>query len=152
VKYGATLGGFVDVDGQQRVLGLSLIADFADPLRSDGQIPFAEQVGLGGERPMRGFLEGRLLDRSAVVAQLEYRGPVWVWLDGTFHYAVGNVFGRHLGGFEADLLRQSFGIGLRANNARDHAFEILSAFGTETFEQGGRVDTFRFVLGASSGF
>jgi hypothetical protein len=152
VKYGATLGGFVDVDGQQRILGLSVIADFADPLRSDGQIPFTEQVGVGGERPMRGFLEGRLLDRSAIVAQAEYRWPVWVWLDGTFHYAVGNVFGAHLDDFELDQLRQSFGIGLRANNARDHAFEILTAFGSETFDQGGGIDTFRFVFGASSGF
>jgi hypothetical protein len=152
VKYGATLGGFVDVDNQQRVLGLSLIADFAEPLWKGSQIPFTEQVGLGGERPLRGFLHGRLWDHSAAVAKFEYTWPIWVWLDATLHYAVGNVFGSQLEGFEWELLRQSFGIGFRATNAREHAFEVLTAFGTETFDQGAAVDTFRFVFGASSGF
>ncbi len=78
VRYGGTLGGFLDVGGHQRVLGLSVIADFADPLQSDGEIPFTELVGLGGERPLRGFLHGRLWDRSCLVAELEYRWPVWV--------------------------------------------------------------------------
>ncbi len=68
------------------------------------------------------------------------------------HYAVGNVFGAGLEGFELDLLRQSFGIGLRATSAREHAFEILTAFGTRTFEAGAAIEHFRFVLGASSGF
>ena len=152
IRYGGTVGGFVDVDGYQRVLGLSVVADFADPLRRGGEIPFTEQVHLGGERPLRGFLEGRLRDRSAAVALLEYRWPVWVWFDGAIHYGVGNVFGAHLEGFELGRLRQSFGLGLRANSARDHAFEILAAFGTRTFDDGGGIEHFRLVFGATSGF
>jgi hypothetical protein len=152
VKYGGTLGGFVDLSGQQRLLGLSLIADFADPLDESGEIPFTEQVTLGGDRPMRGFRPGRLVDRSAAVAQLDYQWPIWVWADGALHYAVGNVFGEHLKSFEAGLLRQSFGLGLRSNSSRDHVFEILLAFGTETFEDGGEIENVRFVFGASSGF
>jgi hypothetical protein len=152
VKYGGTLGGFVDLTGQQRLLGLSLIADFADPLDENGEIPFSEQVTLGGERPMRGFLEGRLVDRSSAVAQLDYMWPIWVWLDGAMHYAVGNVFGEHLESFETKLLRQSFGLGLRSNGSRDHVFEILLAFGSKTFDEGGGIENVRFVLGATSGF
>ena len=152
VKYGGTLGGFVDLSGQQRLLGLSLIADFADPLDENGEIPFSEQVTLGGERPMRGFLEGRLVDRSSAVAQLDYMWPIWVWLDGAMHYPVRNVFGEHLESFETKLLRQSFGLGLRSNGSRDHVFEILLAFGTKTFDEGGGIENVRFVLGATSGF
>jgi hypothetical protein len=43
-------------------------------------------------------------------------------------------------------------MGFRANNARDHTFELLVAFGTETVEQGSEIDTVRLVIGASEGF
>jgi hypothetical protein len=101
---------------------------------------------------MRGFLAGRLVNRSAAVGLFTYTWPVWVWLDGVIHYAVGNTFGEHLEDFELDLLRSSFGIGLRAADKRDHAFELLIATGTETFRDGGRPEEFRFVFGGSSGF
>jgi hypothetical protein len=152
VKYGMTVGAFVDVTENQRTLGLELLAAFADPLFSDGEIPFTEQVTLGGDGPMRGFLEGRLIDRSAAVARLSYTWPVWVWFDGVLHYAVGNVFGAHLDGFELELLRSSFGFGLQATGKRDHPFEILLAAGTDTFENGAEIEHVRFVLGATSGF
>lgn len=152
VKYGATVGGYLDLTGDQRVVGLSVIADFADPLDEHGEIPFTEQVTLGGDRPLRGFLPGRLVDRSAAVALFEYQWPIWVWMDGALHYGVGNVFGEHLESFEAKLLRQSFGLGLRSNSSRDHVFEILLAFGTRSFDDGAGIENVRFVLGASSGF
>jgi len=152
IRYGGTLGGYLDLTGHQRVLGLSGIVDFADPLAGNGRIPFTEQSALGGDGPMRGFLEGRLIGRSSVVWRLEYRWPVWVWLDGVAHYSVGNVFGKHLEDFSAGLLRQSFGTGFRATSSRDHTFELLLAFGSQTFDDGGDVEAVRFVLGASSGF
>jgi hypothetical protein len=86
------------------------------------------------------------------VVLAEYRWPVWVWVDGVLHYAVGNVFGRQLDAFRTPLLRQSFGLGLRANSSRDHALEALVAFGTRTFEAGGGVENVRAILGATSGF
>jgi hypothetical protein len=152
VSYGASLGGFVDMTDLQRVVGLSLAADFADPVGAATQIPFVEQVSLGGDRPMRGFLEGRLVDRSSLAARFEYRWPVWVWLDGTIQYDVGNVFGEHLRDFSFEDLRSSFAIGMRGNGSHDHTFELLLAIGTQTFAQGHSVDNVRFVLGASNGF
>ena len=151
VKYGATLGGYLDLY-HQRVIGLSAIVDFADPLDEEGAIPFTELVSLGGVRPLRGFLENRLLDRSSAVALFEYRWPIHVLLDGTIHYALGNVFGEHLEDFDFGLLRQSLGIGFLAAGARDHTFELLVAGGTDTFDGGGEVDSFRFVLGSTAGF
>ena len=151
VRYGGTLGGFLDLYNQ-RVLGLQMILDFVDPLRSDGQIPFTELISLGGSRPMRGFLQNRLLGRSSAVAQLSYRWPIWIWLDGAVHYEVGNVFGERLEGFDPRLFRQSFDFGFAASGARDHTFELLLGFGTETFDQGGDVDAFRFVFGSTAGF
>ena len=152
LRYGGTLGGFADLTGDQRVVGLSIVTDFADPLTRRSEIPFTEQASLGGFRPMAGFLEGRLVDRSDAVAMLDYQWPVWVWLDGVVHYAVGNVFGEHLDGFELGLLRQSFGLGLRSTSHRDHSFELLLAFGTRTFDAGAGIEHFRFAVGTTSGF
>jgi hypothetical protein len=152
IRYGGAIGGFVDLNEYQRVLGLTVFAEFADPVEEGGQIPFTEQVTLGGDRPMRAFLAGRLVDRSAVVAQLSYAWPVWVFLDGTFHYAVGNVFGEHLSGFELGRLRNSIAFGLRSNTSRDHPFEILLGFGTTTFDDGAELDSLRIQFGATSGF
>jgi hypothetical protein len=151
VRYGATFGTFLDLY-RQRVLGLSFIVDFADPIVEGGQIPFTELVSFGGDRPMRGFLEHRLLDRSGAAARLEYRWPIWVYLDGTLQYELGNVFGTHLEGFNFELLRQSFNFGLSAVGARDHSFELLFGFGTTPFDEGGEVESFRFVFGTTSGF
>lgn len=152
VKYGATVTGYLDITGLQRVVSLSAIVDFADPLREDGSIPFTEQITLGGERPMVGYLAGRLVDRSSAVARLDYTWPIWVWLDGALHYEVGNVFGERLQGFDLELLRNSFGMGMRASSSSDHVFEMLLAFGTETFAAGSQIENVRFVLGATSGF
>lgn len=171
VKYGGTLGGFIDVTGEQRIIGLSLVADFVDPLPPSDQgcptqefgkstsvsapsgcIPFTEQVALGGFGPLQGFLPGRLVDRSGVAAILEYQFPVWVWLDGAISYTVGNVFGKHLSGFDLELLRSSIGLSMRSNGSRDHPFQLTIAMGTKTFRDGGGFENLRFVIGATSGF
>jgi hypothetical protein len=152
VSYGGTLGGYWDLTGLQRVVGLELVGDFADPVGEPGPIPFTELPSLGGARPMRGLLEGRLRGRSTAVARLEYRWPVWVYVDGTFQYDVGNAFDAGLRGFELAKLRQSFALGLRMNNVQDHAFELLGGIGTTEFSDGSKVDSVRLVLGASSGF
>jgi Omp85 superfamily domain len=150
-RYGGTFGAYVDLF-RQRVLGAQVIVDFADPLQDDRPIPFTELVSLGGSRPLRGFLARRLLGRSSAVGQIDYSWPIWVFLDGVVHYAVGNVFGERLSGFDVEKMRQSFGFGLRANSSRDHSFELLFAGGTDTFERGADLESFRFVFGSTAGF
>ncbi len=151
IKWGGTIGGFLDIYNQ-RTFGIQGIVDFADPLAEDGQIPFDELVSLGGFRPMRGFLINRLLDRSSAVVELSYRWPIWVSIDGELKYETGNVFGKRLEGFAFEKLRQSFGFGFSTVGSQDNVFELLLALGTETFEQGGDIDSFRFVFGSSAGF
>jgi hypothetical protein len=151
IRYGGTLGGFVDVTGHNRVLSLSFTTLFTDPI-TDGAIPFTEQVTLGGTRYMRGYLIGRLVDRSAAIATLQYQWPIWVWLDGTVQAAVGNVFGAGLRDFEPRLLRLSSGIGLRTTSSPDSAFEILVGFGTDTFADGAKVTSGRLAIGGTYGF
>jgi hypothetical protein len=101
---------------------------------------------------LRGFGSRRLIDRSASVATLRYRWPVWNQLDGMLHYAVGNVFGPQLRDFGVSQLRASFGAGIATATQSDQFFEILLAFGTETFEAGGAVESTRLAIGTSVNF
>jgi hypothetical protein len=151
IKYGGAIGGFLDVTGNERVLGLTLETEFADPIVGAAP-PFGEQVQLGGSGMMRGFRPGRLTGRSGAAATLSYEWPIWAFLDGAMHAALGNAWGPGLRGFEPGLLRLSSGIGIRTRNSPDHQFEALFGFGTEPLEQGVDVSQFRFMVGATRGF
>jgi len=151
VGYGSALTGFLDLNGRSRVVSLSVGARFADPI-GDAVIPFTELVTLGGTEPMRGLYEGRLIDRSAAVAAIGYRWPIWIWLDGALRAEIGNVFAEHLDGFELKRLRWSASLGAGSNGSTDSAFEIGVGVGSETFESGGTVNSFRFVAGTTHGF
>ncbi len=151
VHYGASLGGYYDASGEQRSLSATAIVDFVDPVGS-GEVPITDLISLGGERPLRGFLANRFVDRSAAALRLEYRWPIAVWLDGSLTYEAGSVFGRHLSGFDLGDMRSSFGFGLAAVGAQDHPFQVLVALGTESYADGANVDSFRFVFGTTAGF
>lgn len=151
LRYSATAGAFVDLNGRNRVLSVSLATLFVDSLNQRA-IPFTELVQLGGPGPMRGFFPGRLRDNSAAVVTLKYRWPIWVWLDGSLQAAVGNVFGDHLQQLEWSRFRFSSAIGLESIGSRDSSFELLAGIGTETFGQGAEVTSVRVLLGSNRGF
>lgn len=150
INYGGSAGAALDMTGTERVIALNVNAELNDPLQ--GTTPFTDQVSLGGDNLMRGYLRNRLIDRSSLVATIRYTWPVWVYLDGVFQTDVGNVFGPHFEGFDPGLLRLSSGIGVRSNGERDSAFEILVAGGTDPFENGFHVSSFRLVIGSHHGF
>jgi hypothetical protein len=153
VRYGGTVAGYVDITGKNRVLSLQVSTLFSDPILGSGSdIPFRELVNLGGSGLMRGYLYGRLADRSAFVANLQYEWPIWVWLDGTMQVSTGNVFGAGLKDLDVKKFRLSSGIGFRTNTSSDSQLEVLVGFGTDTFEQGAKVSSFRLAIGATRGF
>jgi hypothetical protein len=151
VTDGGTLGAFVDLNHRARVLSLLGTAQFVDPLGSE-PIPFTELAQLGGFGPMRGLYPGRLFDRSAVVAELAYQWPIWIWLDGSMRFEMGNVFGEHLRDFDFSLLRMSAAIGLESVGSPDRSLEVLFGVGSETIASGARIDSFRLVVGSHRGF
>ncbi|HMI93624.1 MAG TPA: BamA/TamA family outer membrane protein [Polyangiales bacterium] len=151
LRWGGGIGGFYDLDDHRRVVSVALTASFADPL-GHSPVPFTELATVGGEGSMRGFLPGRLRDRSAAVASLHYRWPIWVLLDGSIQLSVGNVFGAHLDDFDPDQLRFSGAIGVESVGSPDSSLELLFGVGSETFAQGGRVESLRFAVGTNHGF
>ncbi len=50
------------------VLGIHVFGDFMN-----GNVPFFEMTGVGGDKRMRGYLEGRFRDKNLALLQLEYR-------------------------------------------------------------------------------
>jgi hypothetical protein len=150
IKYGASLGGAVDL-WRGRAVSLSVSGELADPVQG-GAIPFTEEVVWGGTEPLSGFLAGRLHGRSAAAATLAYTWPIWVWLEGRMSVAVGNVFDTGFRDFDPKLLRLSSGIGIQSTGSPDHRLELLVGFGTETFDQHAKVDSFRLAIGGTHGF
>lgn len=150
VRYGADVGAYLDVYNN-RTLGLRARAELVSPL-DDRPVPFSELSLLGGDAPMRAFSAGRLRGESALVAVLDYRWPIWVFLDGHLFVELGNAFGADFAGLDVDALRLSFGLGVRPASQEDHPFELLVAAGTDAFGDGGAVTSLRVVFGTSSGF
>lgn len=150
VILGGALDGFWDITGNQHVLSLSVGTALAENLAGD--VPFVELPRLSGNGPMQGFAGGFLVGESHLYATVRYRWPIWVLLDGHLHASIGNVFGHRYEGFEFDRLRMSFGVGISAVDRTDHFFELMLGFGTETFEQGARLEATRFFFGGTRAF
>ncbi|MEP7119849.1 MAG: hypothetical protein ABJE95_03020 [Byssovorax sp.] len=148
---GVSAAATVDLTGHGRLLTVTLATRFADPL-ADAGVPFTELASLGGDQGMSGYRANRLLGRSAVTGTFEYRYPILASLDGSLHAGIGNVFGAHLEGFEARLLRLSFDLGIDAPGPRDHALKALVGFGTETFADGTHPSSIRLAFGGTTGF
>jgi hypothetical protein len=62
------------------------------------------------------------------------------------------VFGEHLDGFRLGRMRWSGALGVESNGAPDSVFQFLIGMGSETFESGGKIDSFRLAVGATHGF
>jgi outer membrane protein assembly factor BamA len=133
------------------VLSLEGTVLFADPL-GGRDLPFTELVHLGGSGPMSGFHESRLIGRSAAALTLEYRYPIWAFLDSSLQLSVGNVFDAHLAGFSTGDLRLAFTAGIHTVGDGTQSFNLLFGGGTETFAQGGNLREVRVVLGLTQGF
>jgi hypothetical protein len=151
IRYGATAGGYIDLNHHGRVVALAVTALFADPL-ANRAVPFTELASLGGDGPMRGYYSGRLVDRSAIAASAHYVWPLGPWFGGTLQAAVGNVFEDHLRGFRPGRLRFSSDVGLTSLGGSDYPVELIAGLGSETFERGGSVDSFRLSLSVNHGF
>jgi hypothetical protein len=152
LRYGGALAYSLDLTGTQRTVQLEALYAAVEPLPTDNPVPFTQQVSLGGSYPLRAFTGGRLIDESALVSTLSYNWPLLPDVDGALSYSVGNVFARHLRDFDVGHCRSSYGVGVETVSSLDHPFEILLALGTKPFDEGGGVDTVRFVLGTSAGF
>jgi hypothetical protein len=153
VTWSAALAGFWDVSGADHVLAIQISTLFAEPI-GGASVPFTELPSLGGRELMRGFLTGRFRDRSAAVATLQYRYPVWSFLDAELFSGVGNVFPGHLQGLRPSRLYLDYGAGLRTTFSREASFVLTVAFGSRRFDdpEFRAIDAIRVLFGVNHGF
>jgi hypothetical protein len=82
-----------------------------------GVVPFYRLATLDVYTPLRGFSEGRFADKARVVFNVEYRFPVWSFVEGDIFFDTGRVF--H-GPMDFSFKRFRFagggGISFRTNN------------------------------------
>lgn len=150
INYAGSLSAFMDLTGYQHVVGIHLSAAVSNAFA--GETPFTELPVLSSNGPMRGFVGNFLSGQSHASILLDYHWPVWNWLDGTLHVAVGNVYDGRFENFSLKDQRLSFGVGLAGVSQRDHFFEFLVGFGTDTFDNGPDVESVRILFGGTREF
>lgn len=148
VSWGGSVVAMLDAH-HGRVFEASAVARFVDPIAGGPAPPYLEQASLGGDRYLRGHLQGRLFGRSALVTGVTYRFPIWIFLDGFISVEAGNVFDDHLRGLEAKLFRLSATTGMRNTGTSGYVFELMGGVGTEPIADGARVSSGRLMLTAS---
>ncbi|MEK6476019.1 BamA/TamA family outer membrane protein [Catalinimonas sp. 4WD22] len=100
---------------------------------SDGDVPFNELAPLGGDMIMRGYYQGRYLDKNLLATQAEYRMPVWKKLSAVAFIGFGDV-SPQLSTFQIRELKYSLGGGLRYSVLPGESLNIRFdyAFGKDT--------------------
>jgi outer membrane translocation and assembly module TamA len=101
---------------KEHTLGVHAIFD-----NNFGEIPFQKMVSLGNAYNMRGFLEGRYIDKNKAAVQMEYRFPVFKWFSGVIFTGFGEVYDKT---FKLDELKNSYGAGLRFNYDKEKGITI----------------------------
>ncbi|MBA3500837.1 MAG: hypothetical protein M4D80_40435 [Myxococcota bacterium] len=149
----ATLGIALRLDppGEYK-LDVRLRMELVEPSTSlaDDEVPFFELATIGGARDLRGLANGRGRGLSAAALTVDYQWPLAAWLDTTLYVGAGNVYDGRFSNLTAGSLRGSFGMGLSlAGFSYERQIELWAAVGTDPFDEGANVSSFRLVFGYS---
>lgn len=101
----------------------------------DGQAPFYLLPQLGGDELLRGYFEGRYRDKTLMLAQAEYRFPIFWRIGGTAFGGLGNV-SPTFREFGETAPKWSFGAGLRLMLNRDERLNLRADLGIARGAQG----------------
>jgi outer membrane protein assembly factor BamA len=93
-----------------------------------GTAPFQYRQRFGGEKLMRGYLEGRFLDNDYVLAQAEYRFPVW-WRFGMVVFGGLGQVSSSPSALSLAEFKTSIGVGVRYAISPEEKLNIRVDFG-----------------------
>ncbi len=79
---------------------------------SSGNVPFYSLPAIGGSSLMRGLMQNRFIDKTAIAGQVEYRYPIWWRFAGTMFAANGQVQEK-LSDYNISDTKLTGGLGLR---------------------------------------
>jgi len=77
-----------------------------------GDMPFDQIPGLGNDKVMRGYYNGRYRDKNYMAVQAEWRMPIWKVIGMTTWVGAGQV-GNRVSDYTWSGMKPNFGIGLR---------------------------------------
>jgi len=125
-RWDVDLRHFIGGRSRTRTLALRTWVASTTP-RDGGEVPFYLQPWLGGARTVRGLRTFRYRDRSALLAQAEYRWRLNEFASGALFYDSGAV-APSLG--RIGRLEQSWGGGVRVGGRMGSALRLDLAFGS----------------------
>lgn len=95
---------------------------------SDGDVPLIELGALGGNELMRGYYEGRFLDKNFIALQAEYRLPISRRIGAVAFVGAGDVADK-ISNFRLETIKPSFGVGLRFKIVTEENLNIRFDYG-----------------------
>ena len=122
------LSAVLDLFQRSRTLVARVEAHLLQPL-NDTPTPFSELIILGGPDTFRGFRYGRFRNQSSLFAALEYRWPIWMWMDADLFGEYGGVFGRDFEGFSIARMLPDIGAGIRLRSSDAFFIRAHVAYG-----------------------
>lgn len=105
------------------VVGLHAMGSF-----SHDDVPFSELALFGSQEILRGYIEGRYIDRHIMATQVEYRKNLKGRIGMVAFAGVGDIANK-LDGFKLSNIRASFGLGLRFMLDREEDLNVRFDWG-----------------------
>jgi outer membrane protein assembly factor BamA len=124
----AGVSAVLDLWRRTRTLIVRIEAHDLEPI-GYAPVPFSELIVLGGPDTFRGFRPGRFRNFSSLFTGLEYRWPVWMWMDATLFAEYGGVFGQGFEGFSFNRMLPDVGGGLRVRSSDSFFMRMQVAYG-----------------------
>ena len=128
VRSHAAVSAVLDLWQRSRVLVFRVEAWDLEPI-GYAPVPFSELIVLGGPDTFRGFRPGRFRNFSSLFTGLEYRWPIWMWMDATVFGEYGGVFGRGFEGFDFGRMAPDVGAGVRLRSSDTFFARAQVAYG-----------------------
>jgi outer membrane protein assembly factor BamA len=128
VRARGSLVGVLDLWQRSRTLLVKVATQILVPIGTY-PVPFSELIVLGGPDDFRGFRPGRFRNFSSLLLALEYRWPIWMWMDASVFAEYAGVFGRGFSGFGLGRMRPDVGAGVRLRSSSDFYVRAQFAYG-----------------------
>jgi hypothetical protein len=145
-----------DITGTGRVIAIGAQIEGVERLSEDTTIPLLDLPGaqrldddLEGDL-LLGVRPGRTVGESLAQVAIDYRWPIWTVVDAQLQAGLGNAFGRHLDGFDPELLRFAFAGGFIAPIRADYTVRLLAGFSTDTLDDGAEPALARVLVAAGT--
>ncbi|HDT11569.1 MAG TPA: hypothetical protein ENN58_02395 [bacterium] len=93
-----------------------------------GNVPFMAMPAVGGAEMLRGYPEGRYVDKNAMFIQNELRFPIFWRFSGAVFFSFGDVFSDH-NDLNKELVKYSGGLGIRFSVDTQEKINIRMDYG-----------------------